>query len=195
VTGKFVLGNFLWLFAILLWASSHLAHAQAKKFHRIGFISPSSPSTATANLEAFRQALRDLGYVERENITIEVRWAEASEERFPHLITELVRLKTEVIVVGGAIGALAAKNAGITTPVVFAAVTDPLGYGLIGSLARPGGNITGVALAVGEGFSGKWVELLKEGGRPPESDPPTGRSVSKRDPGGGQDSRLTTRFL
>jgi putative ABC transport system substrate-binding protein len=106
--------------------------------------------------------LRDLGYVERENITFEVRWAEGSTERLPHLITELVRLKTEVIVVGGASGALAAKNAGITIPVVFAAVTDPLGYGLIGSLARPGGNVTGVALAVGERFSGKWVELLKE---------------------------------
>jgi ABC-type uncharacterized transport system substrate-binding protein len=66
------------------------------------------------------------------------------------------------MVVGGATGALAAKNARTTTPVVFAAVTDPLGYGLIESLARPGGNITGVALALGEGFSGKWVELLKE---------------------------------
>ena len=151
-----------WLLAIWLCASSHLAHAQTKKNHHIGLISPASPSTAAANIESFRQALRDLGYVERENIAIEVRWAEGSAERFPHLIAELVRLKTEVIVVGGANGALAAKNAGITTPVVFAAVTDPLGYGLIGSLARPGGNITGVALAVGEGFSGKWVELLKE---------------------------------
>lgn len=162
VTGKIVLGNFLWLFAISLWVSTHLVHAQAKNIHRIGFISPSSYSTAAANLEAFRQGLRDLGYVERENITFEVRWAEGAAERVPHLITELVRLKTEVIVVGGANGALAAKNAGITTPIVFAAVTDPLGYGLIGSLARPGGNLTGVALAVGERFSGKWVELLKE---------------------------------
>ena len=151
-----------WLLAIWLCASTHLAHAQTKKNHRIGLISPASSSTAAANIESFRQALRDLGYVERENIDIEVRWAEGSAERFPHLIAELVRLKTEVIVVGGANGALAAKNTGITTPVVFAAVTDPLGYGLIGSLARPGGNITGVALAVGEGFSGKWVELLKE---------------------------------
>ena len=135
---------------------------QPKKVHRIGFVSPSSSSTAGANIEAFRQGLRELGYVESDNITIEIRWAEGSAERFPHLITELVRHKMDVIVVGGAIGALAAKNAGITIPVVFAAVTDPLGYGLIGSLARPGGNITGVALAVGEGFSGKWVELLKE---------------------------------
>jgi putative ABC transport system substrate-binding protein len=80
----------------------------------------------------------------------------------PHLIAELIQLKVDVMVVGGATGALAAKNARTTTPVVFAAVTDPLGYGLIESLARPGGNITGVALALGEGFSGKWVELLKE---------------------------------
>jgi putative ABC transport system substrate-binding protein len=153
----------LCLVTVLLLASVHLAQAQhAKKVHRIGFISPSSSATAGANLEAFRQALRDLGYVESENIAIEIRWAEGSEERFPQLITELVRLKIDVIVVGGAIGALAAKNAGITTPVVFAAVTDPLGYGLIGSLAHPGTNVTGVALAVGEGFSGKWVELLKE---------------------------------
>lgn len=155
--------NICLLLVGLTLASVHLAEAQqAKKVPRVGFISPSSSSTAGPNFEAFRQALRDLGYVEGENIAIEVRWAEGSAERFPHLISELVPLKIDVIVVGGAIGALAAKNAGITTPVVFAAVTDPLGYGLIGSLARPGGNITGVALAVGEGFSGKWVELLKE---------------------------------
>ncbi|HXK28512.1 MAG TPA: ABC transporter substrate-binding protein [Candidatus Binatia bacterium] len=135
---------------------------QSKKVPRIGFISPSSSSTAGPNLEAFRHGLRDLGYLERENIHIEVRWAEGSAERLPHLIAELIRLKVDVLVIGGAAGALAAKNSGITTPVVFAAVTDPLGYGLIDSLARPGGNITGLALALGEGFSGKWVELLKE---------------------------------
>jgi putative tryptophan/tyrosine transport system substrate-binding protein len=150
------------LFMVSLGSVSLAEAQQPKKVHRIGFISPSSPSTAGANLEAFRQALRDLGYIESENVAIEIRWAEGSAERFPYLITELVRHKIDVLVVGGAIGALAAKNAGITTPVVFAAVTDPLGYGLIGSLARPGSNITGVALAVGEGFSGKWVELLKE---------------------------------
>jgi putative ABC transport system substrate-binding protein len=135
---------------------------QTKKIPRIGFISPSSSSTAGPNLEAFRHGLRDLGYLEGENIAIEVRWAEGSAERLPHLIAELIRLKVDVMVIGGAAGALAAKNAEITTPVVFATVTDPLGYGIIDSLARPGGNITGVALGVGEGFSGKWVELLKE---------------------------------
>src|SRR5207248_1330978 len=106
--------------------------------------------------------LRDLGYLEGENIDIEVRWAQGSAERWPHLIAELIRLKVDVMVVGSSAGALAAKNAGIMTPVVFAGVTDPLGNGIIASLARPGGNITGTALGVGEGFSGKWVELLKE---------------------------------
>ena len=152
-------------FALCAWllALSFSAQAQqAKKVSRIGFISPSSSATAGPNLEAFRQGLRDLGYVEGENIAVEARWAEGLAERFPHLIAELIQLKVDVMVVGGATGALAAKNARITTPVVFAAVTDPLGYCLIGTLARPGGNITGVALGVGEGFSGKWVELLKE---------------------------------
>jgi putative ABC transport system substrate-binding protein len=135
---------------------------QPKKIFRIGYIAASSASTVGHYFEAFRQGLHDLGYIEGENIIFETRWAEGSAERFPDLIAELMRLKVDVLVVGGAAGALAAKNARITTPVVFAAVTDPLGYGLIDSLARPGGNLTGVALALGEGFSGKWVELLKE---------------------------------
>jgi putative ABC transport system substrate-binding protein len=154
----------IYLLATTVLATVSLAEAQqAKKVYRIGFISPSSSATAAPNLDAFRQGLRDLGYVEGENIAIEIRWAGGSADRLPRLVAELIQLKVDVLVVGGATGALAAKNAGITTPVVFAAVTDPLGYGLIGSLARPGGNITGVALALGEGFSGKWVELLKEG--------------------------------
>jgi ABC-type uncharacterized transport system substrate-binding protein len=147
---------------LLFGLSSSVEAQQAKKLPRVGFIGASSPSTASQWLEAFRQGLRDLGYVEGENLAIEVRWAEGSAERFPHLIAEMVRLKVDVILVSAATGALAAKNAGITIPVVFAAVTDPLGYGIISSLARPGGNITGTALAVGEGFSGKWVELLKD---------------------------------
>jgi putative ABC transport system substrate-binding protein len=106
--------------------------------------------------------LRDLGYVESQNIAIEIRWAEGSADRLADLIAELMQLKVDVLVIGGAAGARTAKKAAIKSPVVFAAVTDPLGYGIIDSLARPGGNITGVALAVGEGFSGKWIELLKE---------------------------------
>jgi putative ABC transport system substrate-binding protein len=135
---------------------------QPKKVPRIGFLVPGSSVSYSVRIEVFRQGLRDLGYVEGENILIEGRWADGSADRLPHLIAELIRLKVDVMVVGSAAGALAAKNAGVTTPVVFVAVTDPLGYGIIGSLARPGGNLTGTALGVGEGFSGKWVELLKE---------------------------------
>jgi ABC-type uncharacterized transport system substrate-binding protein len=156
-------GVFSILFAVALLAVAVIAQAQQpKKIHRIGFIGASSSSNAGHHLEAFRQGLRDLHHIEGENIAIEVRWAEGLSERFPPLLAELLGLKVDVIVVSGATGALAAKKAAITTPVVFTAVTDPLGYGIIESLARPGGNITGVALAVGEGFSGKWVELLKE---------------------------------
>src|SRR6266508_2056085 len=150
------------LCALLLTLSFPARAQHPKKIFRIGFIGASSSSTVGHYLEALRQGLGDLGYIEGENIILEVRWAEGSAERFPDLIADLTKLKVDVMVVGGAAGALAAKNARITTPVVFAAVTDPLGYGLIASLARPGGNITGTALAVGEGFSGKWVELLQE---------------------------------
>ena len=154
--------TFFALCSLLLALSYPALAQQPKKMSRIGFIGASSAATSAQNLEAFRQGLRDLHYVEGENIVIEVRWAEGSAQRFPQLIAELIGLKVDVLLVSAAAGALAAKNAGITTPVVFAAVTDPIGYGIIHSLARPGGNITGVALAVGEGFSGKWVELLKE---------------------------------
>ncbi len=150
------------LSAMLLVLRPSTQAQQPTKIPLVGFISPSSSSTAGSNLEAFRNGLRNLGYSEGKNILLEIRWAEGSTERLPHLIGELIQLKADVIVIGGASGAVVAKNAGMTTPVVFAAVTDPLGYALIASLARQGGNITGVALAVGEGFSGKWVELLKE---------------------------------
>jgi len=149
--------------ATFFLTTASLAQAQQpKKIPRVGFIGASSSSAASHYLEAFRLGLRELGYIEGKNITIEVRWAEGSAERFPHLIAEMIGLKVDVLVVSAAAGALAAKKSGITTPVVFAAVTDPIGFGIIDSLAQPGGNITGVALAVGEGFSGKWVELLKE---------------------------------
>jgi putative tryptophan/tyrosine transport system substrate-binding protein len=129
---------------------------------RVGVILPTSATAAGHHLDAFRQGLRDLGYVEGETIALEVRWAEGVAERFPDLIAELLRLQVDILVVGSAAGALAAKQAQLTTPVVFAAVTDPLGRGIVGNLARPGGNLTGVALALDEGFAGKWVELLQE---------------------------------
>jgi putative tryptophan/tyrosine transport system substrate-binding protein len=150
------------LCAVLLALTSPVDAEQTRKLARIGFVAGTSPTTGGQNLEAFRQGLRDLGYVEGENIQIEQRWAEGYAERFPSLISELVNQKVDVMLVSSAAGALAAKNAKTNIPVVFAAVTDPFEHSLIANLARPGGNVTGTSLAVGEGFSGKWVELLKE---------------------------------
>ena len=147
---------------VLLTIIGSAGAQQTAGIPRVGFISPASSPTAAPNLEALRHGLRELGYVEGKSISIETRWAEGSAERYPGFLKELNELKVEVIVIGAAAGAIAAKKSGLKIPVVFAAVTDPLGHGIVESLARPGGNITGVALAVGEGFSGKWVELLKE---------------------------------
>jgi putative ABC transport system substrate-binding protein len=133
-----------------------------KKLTRIGVVAASSSAAGGRNLEAFRQRLRELGYREGENIKIEPRWADGWNERLPGLIAELTQLNVDLMLVSSATAALAAKNAKLNVPVVFAAVTDPFEHGLIESLARPGGNMTGTALAVGEGFSGKWVELLKD---------------------------------
>jgi ABC-type uncharacterized transport system substrate-binding protein len=155
--------SFFGLVTAILLVSIHQADAQQPtKIAHIGFISPSSPSSAAANIEAFKQGLRELGYVEGKNVVLDVRFAEGSTDRLANLVTKVIQSKLDVLVVGGAAGAIAARKSGSTTPIVFAAVTDPLGYGIVDSLARPGGNITGVALAVGEEFSGKWVELLKE---------------------------------
>jgi putative ABC transport system substrate-binding protein len=105
--------------------------------------------------------MREHGYVDGQNITFEVRWAEGRSERFPELVGEVVRLKPGVILTISVPAALAAKNGTTTIPVVFIA-TDPLGLGLVHSLARPGGNLTGMSLFLGEEFSGKWLELLRE---------------------------------
>ena len=113
-------------------------------------------------IEAFRQGLRELGYIEGQNIAIEYRSAEGKFERLPGLAAELARLHVDVMVTGSTPGALAAKEATQTIPVVIGAMSDAVERGVVASLARPGGNITGLSLASGEAFSGKWVELLKE---------------------------------
>ena len=159
--------NLKWLglsvIAFVLVALSVPAGAQqAKKVPRIGLLSTASAPASARNIEAFRQGLRDLGYIEGQNIVIEYRYAEGWADRLPGLIAELSQLNVDIMVVAGASGALAAKKAKISVPVVFVAVTDPFEQDMIASLARPGGNMTGTSLAVGEGFSGKWVELLKE---------------------------------
>ena len=137
------------------------AAQQPAKVPRIGYLSPLSPSSDSTRIEAFRQGLRDFGYVEGQNIAIEYRYAEGKFNRLPDLAAELVRFKVDVIVVASTPGILAAKNATSTIPIVMALSADPVPTGLVSSLARPGGNITGLSLLSGE-LSGKRLELLKE---------------------------------
>ena len=134
---------------------------QPARIPRIGILIASSASFFSARVEAFRQRLRELGYVEGKNIVIEYRYAEGKLERLPDLAAELVRLKVDVIVTTGPGAILAAKKASATIPIVFAAAPDPVGTGLVSSLARPGGNITGLSLMAPD-LDGKRLELLKE---------------------------------
>jgi putative tryptophan/tyrosine transport system substrate-binding protein len=138
------------------------AEAQpAPHMWRIAFLGAESPATSRHFLDAFRQGLHDLGYVEGQNVTIEARWAEGRHERFPDLVDELVRLKVHIMLAMSTPAALAAKSGTRTVPIVVIAA-DPLGSGLVASLARPGGNLTGLSLAASEEFAGKWLELLQE---------------------------------
>ena len=128
---------------------------------RIGILSGVSGSVFSARVEALRQRLRELGYVEEKNIVIEYRYAEGKGERLPDLVAELVRLKVDIIVTIGPGPTLAAKKASGTIPIVFAGASDPVGTGIVSSLARPGGNITGLSLMAPD-LDGKRLELLKE---------------------------------
>jgi putative ABC transport system substrate-binding protein len=134
---------------------------QAKKMPRIGFLIGTSPSAVSDRTEAFRQGLRELGYVEGKNIVIEWRHAEAKLDRLPVLAAELVRLKVDAIVTAGPPGTRAAKEATVTIPIIMGFDNDPVGNGFVASLARPGGNITGLATLAPE-ISGKQLELLNE---------------------------------
>jgi putative ABC transport system substrate-binding protein len=153
---------FLLAIGALLCALSVSTEAQqGTKISRIGYLSVGSPSTNPARIEAFRQGLRHLGYVEGKNIVIEWRHAEGKPDRLPALAAELVRLRVDVIVTGGPVPTRAAKEATFTIPIVMAQDSDPVGSGFVASLARPGGNITGLATFAPE-LSGKQLELLKE---------------------------------
>src|SRR5215475_12276594 len=135
------------LAAVVLLAAGVIAEAQqAGKAPRIGFLIGSSPAAIAARIEAFRQGLRDLGYVEGKNIVIEWRYAEGKLDRLPALAAELVRLKVDVIVTSGPLPTRAAKEATHTIPIVMAFDNDPVGSGVVASLARPGGNITGLSI-------------------------------------------------
>jgi len=146
---------------LVVLASAHPVGAQQARVHRIGFISAASSSAMAARDEAFRQGLRALGYVVGQNITIEYRWADGKNERLPGFAAELVNLKLDVIVTHGVVATRAVKQASTTIPIVIAAADDPLAAGLVPSLARPGGNITGLSIITPD-LTGKRLELLKE---------------------------------
>jgi putative ABC transport system substrate-binding protein len=146
----------------LLIVSGASAQAQQTgKIFRVGFLDPSTASGIAVLLDAFRQELSKLGWIEGKNITIEYRYAEHKLERLHELSVELVRLKVDLIVVPGVLPALAAKKATPTIPIVVANAPDPVGAGLVASLARPGGNITGLG-SLGTELNTKRLEILKD---------------------------------
>jgi len=136
---------FLALCSLLLASCCAVEAQQPGKIPRIGYLTGVSPSTNSARHEAFRQGLRELGFVEGKNIVIDWRSAEGKFDRLPALAAELVRLKVDIIVTGGGATTRAAKEVTTTIPIVMAQDGDPVGNGFVASLARPGGNITGLA--------------------------------------------------
>jgi len=152
----------IWLLTTALLSIAPLVEAQQPtKVPRIGWLSGGSPTTSSARYEAFRQGLGELGYVEGRNIVIEWRLWEGKRDRQRALAAELVRLKVDVIVAAGAGDVRAVKEATARIPIVMVLGGDPVGSGFVASLARPGGNITGLATLSPE-LSGKRLELLKE---------------------------------
>jgi ABC-type uncharacterized transport system substrate-binding protein len=135
---------------------------QAGRVPRIGWLGGPTRESAEPYVQAFQRGLKDLGWVEGQNMVIEWRFAGGRAERLPDLAAELARLQADVIVVPSTPTALAAKNATTTIPIVTVAVVDPVGLGLVASLARPGGNITGLTSFVAPEIAGKQLELLKE---------------------------------
>jgi putative ABC transport system substrate-binding protein len=153
-------------FVILLAVAGALlplaARAQQAKTPVIGFLSSASPDKYTIRLDAFRQGLKEVGYVEGQNVTVEYRWADGQNQRLATLGAELVQRQVNVLVAaGGTPSALAAKAATATIPIVFQVGTDPVAIGLVASLNRPGGNVTGVT-TLNVGLGPKWLELLHQ---------------------------------
>jgi len=150
------------LIAVILFTVAVIAEAQQpKKVPRIGYLSQLSPVIDSPRSEAFLQGLRAFGYIEGKNIVIEWRYANGNLDRLPEFVAELVRLKVDVIVLTGATATRTAKKATDTIPIVMAYASDPVALGLVASLARPGGNITGLTNLAPD-LGGKRLELLRE---------------------------------
>jgi putative ABC transport system substrate-binding protein len=153
---------FVWLLTTVLLATASPAQTQQPtRVARIAYLGGASPAPIAYRTEAFRQRLRELGYVEGKNVVFEFRYAEEKLDRLPALAAELVRLKVDVIVTAGGTSTRVAKEVTATIPIVMAQDNDPVGNGFVASLARPGGNITGLSTLAPE-ISGKRLELLKE---------------------------------
>ena len=151
----------VWLVVLLFLASTTFVEAQQSgKMFRIGFLVTPSRSFFTARMEGFQQGLRNLGYIEGKNIVIEYRYAEGKADRLPELAAELVSLRVDLIITSGP-ALWAAKNATKTIPIVFTGVQDPVATGVVDSLAKPGGNVTGLSILAPE-LGGKRLELLNE---------------------------------
>jgi putative ABC transport system substrate-binding protein len=149
------------LCAVLLSLGFSAQAQRREKISRIGFLGFNDPASTKEFVDAFRAGLRELGYIESQNIIVEYRWAEGKSERLPKLAAELVSLKVDVIFAAAALSIRAAKNATNTIPIVFEMLADPVSAGFVNSLANPGANLTGIAGLAPE-LSGKRVELLKE---------------------------------
>jgi putative ABC transport system substrate-binding protein len=134
---------------------------QPAKLATVGYLGANTPSAEGRRLAAFLQRLRELGWVEGRTIAIEVRWAEGRNERYAEIAAEFVRLKVDVIVTAGSAAIIAVKQATSTIPIVFAVSGDPVGTGVVASLARPGGNVTGLSIQATD-LTGKRLELLRE---------------------------------
>jgi putative ABC transport system substrate-binding protein len=147
--------------AVLLAAPRAAGAQQPGKLPTIGYLGANTPSAESQRIAAFVQRLRELGWIEGRTIAIEVRWAEGRNERFAEIAAEFVRLKVDVIVTAGTAAVVAAKQATSVIPIVFAVAGDPVGTGLVASLARPGGNVTGLSLQAPD-IAGKRLELLRE---------------------------------
>jgi len=152
---------FLALCSLLLAPCCAVEAQQTGKIFRIGFLDPSTASGSAVLVDTFRQELSNLGWIEGKNISVDYRFAAVKRERLPELAADLVRLKVDLIVVTGMQSALEAKKATTTTPIVIASAPDPVGLGLVASLARPGGNVTGLS-SLNPELNTKRLEILKD---------------------------------